>query len=111
MTQRDLPSQRLSDMGRLVVDLQYQVAALGYGGLAPYDRAPLSPDTPLVLNRFGHTVLPNIAYVLRIGIVRNLARGTASLGAGADEGLLQNKRHQHLCREIDALCATGSMGC
>jgi ureidoacrylate peracid hydrolase len=60
MTQRDHPLQRLSDLGLLVVDVQYQVAALGYGDLAAYDRATLPPEKLFFLDRLERTVLPNI---------------------------------------------------
>jgi ureidoacrylate peracid hydrolase len=58
--ERDRPLERLSDLGLLVVDVQYQVAALGHGDLAGYDRTTLPPDKRFFLDRLETTVLPNI---------------------------------------------------
>jgi ureidoacrylate peracid hydrolase len=60
MTERDLPLECLSDLGLLVVDVQYQVAALGHGDLAGYDRTTLPSEKRYFLDRLETTVLPNI---------------------------------------------------
>jgi ureidoacrylate peracid hydrolase len=60
MTERDLPLARLSDLGLLVIDVQYQVAAIGHGDLAAYDQATLPPEKRFFLDRLEQTVLPNI---------------------------------------------------
>jgi ureidoacrylate peracid hydrolase len=60
MVQRDLPLQGLSDLGLLVVDVQYEVAGLGHGDLAGYTRETLPPEKHFFLDRVEGIVVPNI---------------------------------------------------
>lgn len=58
--ERDRPIDDLRSLGLLVIDVQYQVAALGEGDHAAYDEHNLPPEKRYFFDRLKRVTLPNI---------------------------------------------------
>lgn len=58
--ERDRPIDDLRHLGLLVIDVQYQVAALGEGDYAAYDEHTLPPQKRYFFDRLKRVALPNI---------------------------------------------------